>query len=298
MSNKAGNPVLVTGASGQLGSRVVQLLVDDGVPVIAATRNPAKIAEFGVEVRTADFDQTPEELAKAFAGARRMLLISTNAIDRPGHRYEQHQRAIDAAKRAGVTHIVYTSMTHPVKDSPVLIALDHLRTEEALAASGLGYTALRNNLYTDLLLMSLPAAIASGQLFAAAGDGGAAYVTREDCARAAAAALRADFDGKRQLEITGPAVVTYGELASLASELSGKEVAYVPVDEEALVAGMVERGLPEPVARLMASFDTGMKQGLFGPATGAVEELTGHKPTSVRAFLKANKGALTANRSS
>jgi uncharacterized protein YbjT (DUF2867 family) len=89
--------------------------------------------------------------------------------------------------------------------------------------------------------MSLPGAIASGSLFAAAEDGGAAYVTREDCARAAAATLASDFDGKRQIEITGPDVVTYGELASIASELTGKEVAYIPVDEESLVAGMTAR---------------------------------------------------------
>jgi len=293
VSTRAGNPVLVTGASGQLGSRVVQLLIGHGIPVIAATRNPAKIAELGAEVRVADFDQSPDELAKAFGGASRMLLISTDAVDRPGHRYEQHQRAIEAAVKAGVEHIVYTSLTHPAEDSPVLIAPDHFQTEKALEASGLGYTALRNNLYTDLLLMSLPAAIASGRLLAAAGDGGAAYVTREDCARAAAMALTSNFDGKRQIEITGPSVVTYAELAEHASELTGKQVVYVPIDEEALIAGMVESGLPEPVARLMASFDTALKRGLLGPATNEAENLTGSVPTSVRAFLEANRAALS-----
>jgi len=299
MNNEKDKITLVTGASGQLGRRVVELLVESGASrIIATTRNPGKLRDFadrGVDLREADFDLPPDQLAETFAGAERMLLISTDAVDRPGHRYEQHERAIDAAVRAGVGHIVYTSLTHPVKDSPVLIAPDHMQTEEALEASGLGYTALRNNLYTDLLLMSLPAAIASGRLFTAAGDGGAAYVTREDCARAAAAALIADFDGKRQLEITGPAVMTYAELATLVGELSGKEIAYVAEDEEALVAGMSKGGLPEPVARLMASFDAGIRKGLFGPATDAVEELTGHKPMSVRLFLEANKGALTGD---
>jgi len=300
MNNENRSTLLITGASGKLGRRVVELLVESGVKsIIALTRSPDRIAYLarrGVEVRVADFDWPPDELARAFAGAARLFLISTDAMDRPGHRYEQHRRAIEAARRAGVQHIVYTSLTHPVKDSPVLIAEDHIRTEEELEASGLGYTALRNNLYTDLLLMSLPVAIASGRIFAAAGEGGAAYVTREDCAQAAAAALRADFEGKRHLEITGPEVVTYRDLASIASLLSGKSIAYVPVSEEELVSDMVKGGHPEPVARLLASFDTGMKAGLFGPATDAVEELTGKKPVSVRAFLEANRGALIRER--
>ncbi len=289
--------LLVTGAAGRLGRRVVERLLESGAQgIIAVTRRPAQLADLaaqGVDVRQADFDR-PETLPAAFAGAGRMLLISTDAVDRPGRRFEQHRRAIDAAVRAGVRHIVYTSLAHPVAGSPVLIADDHLQTEQALEASGVGFTALRNNLYTDLLLMSLPQAVASGTLYAAAGDGGAAYVTREDCARAAAAVLASSFEGVRRLEVTGPAVVTYHELAALAAELTGRPVAYVPLDAAAYVAGMVEAGLPEAVARLMASFDVAMQQGLFGPATDAVRELTGRAPMSVRSFLEVNREALTA----
>lgn len=295
VSNK-NKHILVTGASGKLGRRVIELLVEAGVGrVIAATRNPDVIRDLaarGVEVRKADFDQAPTELAKVFTGADRMLLISTDAVDRPGHRFEQQKRAIDGAVRTSVKHIVYTSLSNVTPGSPVLIANDHLHTEQALEASGLGFTALRNNLYADLLLMSLPAAIKSRKMFAAADDGGAAYVTREDCARAAAAALLDEFDGKRRFEITGPAVVTYSELAALASELSGTNVVHIPVTEEGLIAGMIQGGLPEPIARLMVSFDSGMKSGLFGPATDAVKVLTGQDPTSVSAFLQANKSAL------
>jgi NAD(P)H dehydrogenase (quinone) len=275
---------------------VLELLLAHGDnAIIATTRNPDSLAglpDSRMEVRQADFEQAPRQLATAFRGADRMLLISTDAVDRPGRRYEQANRAVEAAALAGVRHIVYTSLAGQVEDSPVLIARDHAKTEQALAASGMGYTALRNNLYTDFLPMSLSAAIASGQLFAAAGDGRAAYVTREDCAHAAAAALRSGFDGTRQLEITGPAAVSYAELAALASELSGTEVVVVSLEADALIAGMVRSGLPEPVARLMASFDAGMRRGLFAPVSGAVQELTGRTPMNVRSFLESHTDAL------
>ena len=287
--------LLVTGASGQLGRRVVELLLAQGISnIIATTRNPEGLADLaarGVDVRKADFDEE-EGLAEAFAGAERLLLVSTDAVGQPGKRFLQHNAAIDAAAKAGVKHLVYTSLTHPVTDSPVLLAPDHIKTELALEASGLGYTALRNNLYTDLLLMSLPAAIGMGQLFSAAGEEGAAYVTREDCARAAAAALSSDFEGKRQLEISGPQVVTYAALAEMASELSSTKVTHVPIQPHVLKAGMIQNGVPEVIADLMVSFEEGMAKGLFAPATDAVAELTGEQPMTVKSFLESHRDAL------
>ena len=288
--------LLVTGGSGHLGRRVVELLLDSRAGhVITTTRHPEKIGDLaarGAEIRRIDFDDDLETVTEAFTGAGRMLLVSTDALDRPGRRYEQHQKAINAAVRAGLRHIVYTSLTHPEPGSPVLIAPDHHQTELALEASGLGVTFLRNNLYTDLLLMSLPRAVASGHLVAAAGAGGAAYVTRDDCARAAAAALTSDFAGHRKLDVTGPEVVTYAELADLAGQLTARPVSYVAVDPEKLRAGMVEAGMPRPVADLWVSFDVGMAQGLFAPAARTVAELTGHEPTSVKEFLNLHRAAL------
>lgn len=288
--------MLVTGASGHLGRRVIELLLErQAGPIIGTTRHPDRLKDLaarGVEIRRVDFDDDPERIAEAFVGTDRMLLVSTDALDRPGRRFEQHERAINAGLRAGVRHIVYTSLSRPEPDSPVLIAPDHYRTEAALDGSGLGFTALRNNLYTDLLLMSLPQAVASGRLVAAAGTGGAAYVTREDCARAAAAALASDITGRQKLEVTGPHVVTQRELASLVGELTGRPVSYVAVDPETLRAGLVEAGMPRPVADLWVSFDVGMAQGLFAPAARTVADLTGHEPTSVREFLKSHRVAL------
>lgn len=286
--------LLVTGAAGQLGRRAVEILLEANAGrVVAGTRDPGKcddLAKRGAIVRRVDFDE-PGTLSDATAGVDRVLLISTDSLE-PGQRGRQHRRAIEVLAKARTKHVVYTSLARAEAGSPVLLAGDHIVTEQALAESGLGHTILRNNMYAEVLLMSLPKAVATGRLFAAAGAGGAAYVTREDCARAAVAALSAAFEGKRTLEITGPAVVTHTELASLASQLSGTRVEYVAMEPDALVGAMVQGGLPEAVAKLFASFDAGMARGFFGPATAAFRELTGREPASVADFLTAHRQAL------
>src|SRR5882672_414634 len=145
--------LLVTGASGQLGRRVVELLLEakPGRPIIALSRQPRKLddlARLGVEVRAADFDD-PASLPTAFRGVGRALLVSTDAV---GRRIAQHRAAIDAAARVGVAHLVYTSMPNPGPENEALVARDHRETEAALVASPLGFTILRNNLYIDLSL--------------------------------------------------------------------------------------------------------------------------------------------------
>lgn len=287
-------PLLVTGASGHLGRRVLELLLARNAgPIIATTRTPASLADFaarGVDVRHADFEDDAS-MATAFAGAKRALLISTDAVDRPGRRIAQHRSAIAAFERAGIEHVVYTSLPKPI-DSPVTIAPDHAGTEAALAASKIGFTILRNHLYTDLLLLALPAAIASGALIDAKGTGAIAYVTRDDCARAAAAALASGSTGRTTVDVSGPEAVTADQLAAIASELTGKPVVHTSVPVPALIEGMVGHGLPRPIAELLASFDAATAQGDYRQVTATVEQLSGTKPTSVAAFLRANRAAL------
>ena len=283
--------LLVTGASGHLGRRVVEILLDaEAGPVVAATRSPetlTALADRGAEIRRADFDD-PASLDEAFDGADRLLLVSTDAL---GHRLPQHRAAIAAAVRAGVKHIVYTSLPNPEKwGAP--FTLEHLETEKALEASGLGWTVLRNNLYTDDLLPKLSDAIPSGQLAAAAGDGGAPYVTREDCAGAAAAALASsDFDG-RAIDVTGPAVVTHAELAKIASDISRERVTYVRTSPEELRKGFIAAGMSGNESDVLVTIDVAISKGWLGGVTGAVEELTGHPPASVAEFLAEHSDVL------
>jgi NAD(P)H dehydrogenase (quinone) len=283
--------LLVTGASGHMGQRVVELLLEANVKnIVAATRSPEKLTAFkerGVEIRYADFTDSAS-LDKAFAGVDRLLLISTDAI---GTRLEQHKAAIQAAEKAGVKHVVYTSLAH-ADTSPVLFAPEHSGTEQALADSSMGWTILRNNVYLEYQISAIAMAYQLGGIFKAAGDGKTAYVSREDCARAAAVALASDFNGKRILEISGSEAVTQAELAAIVSSITGQELKYVPLELEAVIQGMVGAGLPRPVAEAYASFDTAIKVGNLAEVTNAVEELTGKKAEGVTEFLKAHKAEL------
>ena len=294
MKKMADGPFIVTGASGQLGRRVIELLVEAKAgPLIATTRTPEKLSGFaarGVDVREADFDD-PASLARAFSGGKRLLIVSTDALDR-GKRFAANQQAIKAAAESGIEHIVYTSFVDHGPQSPISFADDHGETEALLASSGVSHSVLRNNMYTEQLLGSAPQAIATGTLVSAAGQGSAGYVTREDCARAAAAALMQERE-TRTFEISGPALVSQSDVAKILSEISGRQVQYVPISIEELVAAMVKNGLPETIARIYASFDEAVSKGRLAVASTAVEELTGKAPMSVREFLVAHKEMLT-----
>ena len=279
------SPILVTGAAGQLGRRVLELLLERNAgPLLATTRDPQKLAGLaGVDVRAADFDR-PDTLPAAFRGAKAALLISTDSLATPGQRLAQHRAAIAAFVAAGVERVVYTSLTG-ADHSSVTFAPDHAGTEQALRDSGLDYVVLRNNLYADLWLHSLPRAVATGQLVDARGDGRAAFVTREDCARAAASALLADEGGRKVLEVTGSEALTSAEVAALVTAISGRPVAHRSIGVAEVRAGLLDAGLPAPFADAYASFDAAIAKGEFSRPSSAVRDLTGAAPGSLRAFL-------------
>lgn len=282
--------LLVTGASGKLGRAVLEELLvrGGGHRLIATTRNPTSLASFaarGVEVRQADFDDAVETLAKAFQGADRLLIVSTDAIDKPGRRLEQHQRAIAAAVQAGVGHVAYTSVVNADTGDNSL-AQEHARTEAALAASPLGHTFLRNDWYVENLEGDLRYAIGAGSLALAIGDGRVGYVHRADCARAAAGALLDGFEGRRILDITGPASLSLADLAAGLSAVSGKAIAAAPVPTAVRSQILESVGVPAAFAQVLAACEESMSRGWLDRAPGAVESLTGRVPESVETYLK------------
>ncbi len=284
--------LLVTGAAGKLGRRIVELLAQAGVPnIIAATRHPDKLdVPAGIEKRRADFDD-PATLAPAFEGVDRVLVISTDRIDVPGLRIEQHGAAVEAAHKAGVKHVLYTSMLNP-EGSLIPFAPDHLETERAIERSGLEFSILRVSWYADSLLGSVPGRIASGKWFTSAGDGRINYIPRDDVARAAAAALASRSGVRERLDITGPAPLTIAEIASVAGRIAGKTIEVVQISDEELAAGARAAGVPEPFVPLVVATDANIRAGNFDVANDAVERLTGKAAPTVEAYLTANKAAL------
>ena len=293
MTKIQNGPFIVTGASGQLGRQVIDNLIAAGAgPIIAVSRSPEKLADLadkGVQARKGDFND-PASLGAAFAGGKRLLIISTDDLE-PGKRLAAHKNAIAAAAKEGITHIVYTSLTNPVEESPITFSKDHSDTEALIKGTGASYTILRNNLYTDLVLMGGGQSIGMGQHFAAAAEGTTGYVTRADCARAAAAALMQET-GSSVLDITGPAAITQSDVAAILSEISGKDVPYIPISTDDLVQAMIGAGLPKFMAKVFASFDEAMAKDYLSVATGDLEKLTGQAGQSARDFLIANKAAL------
>jgi NAD(P)H dehydrogenase (quinone) len=278
--------VAVTGASGHLGRRVADLLLErlDPSEVVLLTRTPDALASYserGAVVRYADFDE-PATLAEAFSATERALLISALDFAR---RSGQHGAAIEAAKAAGVRHVIYTSIPEP-EGNPAAAAPSHLATEVAARESGLAWTFLRNSLYADFQVPVVAQAIASGQLVTSAGGGRVAYVARDDCAAAAAAVLTQDDHEGMTYDITGPEAIGPQDVAALAAELGGRPVEVVSVDDDALVAGMIEAGAPEAVARIRLSFVVAAREGFLDSVTSAVQDITGNAPLSLRQVVE------------
>ncbi len=290
---------LVTGAAGHLGQAVIHhLLTTYKIPaakIIAVTRHTDKLAELaakGVQVRTGDFNDEAG-LVKAFQGTTRLLIISTDAMA-PGERQRQHLNAVHAAEKAGVGHVVYTSMPRP-DTSAVLFAPDHLNTEKALAASKIsGWTVLRDNWYFENLFFSIPNALKSGTQYSAAGQGKTAYIARDDLARAQAAVLASDKNEKATYTLSGAKEYSTDEIAKLVSTATGKPLNVVHVPVDGLIQGMIGAGLPEGMAKMFASFDVNTAQGGLSGDSADYKKLTGVEPQGFEDWLKKNAAALTA----
>ncbi|WP_086843503.1 SDR family oxidoreductase [Amycolatopsis kentuckyensis] len=273
--------IVVTGATGHLGKLVVEGLLEQlpADQVVAAVRTPEKaadLAERGVDVRRADYTD-PDSLVTAFKGADKVLLVSSSAV---GQRVPQHQAVIEAAKQAGVGHLVYTSAPRATT-SALVLAPDHKATEELIEASGLTATILRNNWYNENYADAIKQAAQTGSLLGSAGDGRVASATRADYAAAAVAVLTGEGHEGKVYELAGDVPWSYADLAAEIGKAAGREVGYVdlPADEHAKV--LTEAGLPEPVVGLLVALDANTKDGLLAETSDDLRTLIGRASTPI-----------------
>ncbi len=295
--------IVVTGASGNYGRAFTDALIAKGraQDLILITRTPDKLTDRvaqGCEVRYGDFDK-PETLQAAVMGADKMLLISGTRV---GARVVQHKAAIDAAAKAGVKHIAYTSFIG-IDDpaNPAEVRHDHIETEQLISASGMAWTMLRDAHYADaMILMAGPGVMQSGQWISNAGAGLEAMVWRDDCVAAAVAVMTSEGHEGQTYNITGPELQTFEEVTAILSEVTGKSITYVSVDDEQQYAMFDAMGIPrrpvddQTVGGLpwnsddMVTFGQAIREGFLEICSGDVEKLTGRPARSVRQMIEEN----------
>jgi len=283
--------IMVTGATGNLGSQILQLLIkkagSKGLSAIA--RDPSKLAsvrEQGVNVVQADYENK-ESLLKAFQGIDILYFVSGSEIDK---RMKQHKNVIDTAKEAGIKHVVYTSFQRKTETnaSPVApIASAHVQTEKWLKGSGLTYTILKHALYSDVIPMFLGENVIEREvIYQPAGDGKVSFASRSDMAAAAAVTLTTEGHGNNTYEIAGSESYSYNDIAKILSDLSGKQIVYVSPSAEEFRKTLADAGVPAGIIEMTSMFNEGIRQGEFDFPDPTLEKLIGRQPQSVEDFLK------------
>lgn len=279
--------VLVTGTSGHLGRLVVLALLERGVPatdVVATARDLsaiADLAERGVVTRQADYAD-PASLDAAFAGVDRALLVSSNAV---GARVDHHRNVVEAAARAGVSLLAYTSILRA--DTATLpLAADHVATEELIRASGVPSTFLRNGWYLENYTENAAGALAAGAVYGAAGEGRVSAAARRDFAEAAAVVLAGGDHAGMAYELAGDEAFTMTEYAAALSAATGTEIGYTDLPEEKYAEVLESVGLPAPFAAVLASSDAGLARGELEDHSRTLSGLIGRPTTPLATALR------------
>ena len=281
--------ILITGATGNLGKATLEFLLKK-VPassVAAMARQPEKLADvkaLGVDVRQGDYTD-PASLLNAFKGIDTLFLVSSSDMT---DRAAQHINAFDAAKQSGVKHIVFTSFQRKQDSgSPIqFLAQSYIDTEKHLKASGVTYTILKNGLYADALPMFLGQTVLETGIFFPAGTTKSAYTSRKDMAEAAANVLAGTGHENKEYELATEENVSFNDIASILSELSGKTVGYVDPAKEVFIDALTKGGVPEGMIGMATGFAEAIRIGEFASGKTDLERLLGHSPTRMKESLR------------
>jgi len=283
--------IIVTGANGKLGRAVVEQLIKrvpaEQIGVSVRDPNQAQeLQERGVRVRPGNFDDA-ENLHHAFEGASQVLIVSTGIMGEAGipQGIRQHQAAIDAAKKAGASRILYTSHmgSSPTSSFPPMV--HHAGTEELLSASGVPFTSLRNGYYAAAVPMLIGGALKTGELIAPE-DGPVAWTAHSDLAEAAAAMIsERNLDGATP-PLTASEAIDMEGIAAIASEIVGRTIRRIVVSDEEFRDRMLSQGVPEASVNMRMGMFLASRQGDFAQVDPALAQLIGRPPVSMRDVLK------------
>ena len=279
--------IAITGATGQLGNLVIEQLLQltAAQNIVVLVRNVDKAEHFkvqGIELREFDYDR-PETLVPALSGIDKLLLISANEI---GRRTPQHQAVIDAAKVAGVPYLAYTSLLR-ADTSPLGLAQEHRETEKLIKDSGITYTFLRNNWYSENYLAGVAHTIEIGTLFGAAQDGRISSASRIDYAEAAAKVLTSTGHDNQIYELAGSESFSLSDLATLIGQAANKDIIYQNLSAEEYTQGLTQAGLPTGLVDVIVDADIHSIQGAMYSDSKDLEQLIGRKTTSIQDVIKA-----------
>lgn len=283
--------ILITGATGFLGKATIDFLLQKGFAanqILALARSGEKAADLsakGIRIKIGDYLDY-SSLVTAFDGVEELFFISGNELSA---RVEQHRNVINAAKKTGVKHIVYTSgfRKNETETSPVaFLVQQHIETEKLIKASGIPYTLLLNGLYADVLPGFLGENVLETGVFLPAGNGKAAFTVRLDIAEAAANILLTTGHENKEYVFTNTENTGLNEVAGFLGELSGKQVKYMDPSKAEYLETVTKAGSPPEYAEMLVSFSEAIEQGEFEAVNTDLERLLGRKPTSLFNYLK------------
>ena len=274
----------VTAASGGVGSRVVRDLLGrpDAPPVVALARRPDAVPDAArATARFADYDD-PASLRAAFTGIDTLVFISSDGVIEPMRRHHEH--VIAAAVEAGVDHVVYTSILDVSPDSGFYYSAVHRDTEALLAESGLGHCLARTSIFADFFVETwIAPALNAGELAVSAGAGRMSLVTRDDTARALAAAAVSRCDGV--IELTGPAALTADEIAQVTAAVTGRPLRYRALEDVDYRHRLARDDAPDWLIEAFTSMFKSVREGRFAAVSADLSRLTGERPQSYADFV-------------
>ncbi|QNF34488.1 SDR family oxidoreductase [Adhaeribacter swui] len=287
--------ILVTGATGNYGSKAIAHLLKKGVAatnIAALVRNEENyqvLAEQGVIIRIGDYADV-DSMVKAFAGVDKLLLVSSNDRGAIENRTKHHINAITAAKQANVKHIIYTSFVRKNGHETSAIAgfqNSHVESEKFLKKSGINYTILQNGIYQEMILAFIGDKVTeTSTILFPAQAGKASWVLREELAEAAVAILTTQGHVNKTYALTNNTSVSFEQIATFISEALGKEVKYLSPDVEAFKAILEKAGVPEMYIGMFIMWGTAVAEGMMDLEDNTLESLLGRKPTSVKQFIE------------